>query len=134
MGHKESVYHKALTTSLSAANFKFRSEVFAPIMFMGQVVGMGRCDIIVGNLIIELKAIAYKPKRTSNQIKKYITSLSEAERTKYRGVIINFNQKNGGIDVVELPLCQPAASQSKPLILRPKGMLEKLKNSSKLQR
>jgi GxxExxY protein len=110
-GHSESVYHKAIIASLNADGVPHRSEVIAPILFLGQVVGMGRCDLIVGNMIIEFKATTKPPQHATDQIAKYLTALSEAERKQYYGVVVNFNQKTGRVDIF----------QSKPT-----GMLNKI--------
>lgn len=114
-GHTESVYHKALIASLNDEGVPHRSEVFSPILFLGQVVGVGRCDLIVGNMIIELKAVTRRPTQTSHQVKKYMSSLQATERVKYHGVIINFNQQSGRVDIVEE--------------INPDGMLAKLRRN-----
>lgn len=97
-GHSERVYHKAMITHLNRKRVAHRSEVIAPIVYMGEVVGFGRCDIIIGNLVVEFKANARCPKKTSSQLQKYLESLSRGERRRFRGVIINFNQRTGKID------------------------------------
>ncbi len=97
-GHVERVYHRAMITSLNSERVAHRSEVIAPIYFLGEVVGFGRCDIIVGNLIVEFKANKNCPSQTSAQLKKYMQSLAATERRRFRGVVINFNQKTGKVD------------------------------------
>jgi len=97
-GHSERVYHKAMITHLNRRRVAHRSEVIAPIVYMGEVVGFGRCDIVIGNLVVEFKANARCPKKTSSQLQKYLESLTKGERRRFRGVIINFNQKTGKID------------------------------------
>jgi GxxExxY protein len=98
-GHRERVYHKAVITSLNHAGVAHRSEVIAPIHFMGEVVGFGRCDIIIGNLVVEFKANTKAPRQSSCQLKKYIQSLSTTEKRHFQGVVVNFNQKTGRVDV-----------------------------------
>lgn len=97
-GHSERVYHRAMITSLNRKRVAHRSEVIAPITYLGEVVGFGRCDLVVGNLVIEFKANARCPRKTSPQLQKYLDSLAKNERRKCRGLIINFNQKTGKID------------------------------------
>lgn len=94
-GHSERVYHRAMITSLNRQLVPHRSEVIAPIYFLGEVVGFGRCDIVVGNLVVEFKANMRCPSKTSPQLKKYLESLSTTQRAKYRGMVINFNQRTG---------------------------------------
>jgi GxxExxY protein len=98
-GHSERVYHRAMITSLNRQAIPHRSEVIAPIYFMGEVVGFGRCDIVVGNLIVEFKANMRRPSKTSPQLRKYMESLRASERSRFRGMIVNFNQHTGNVDV-----------------------------------
>jgi len=100
-GHTERTYHKAMITSLNRRGILHRSEVIAPIYFMGEVVGFGRCDLIIDDLIVEFKANVRCPSAASPQLQKYIQSQKAAERKLYRGVIINFNQRTGSIDVLQ---------------------------------
>jgi GxxExxY protein len=95
-GHAEKVYHRALITGLNAKRVPHRSEVLTPVYFMGEVVGMGRCDLVIGELAVEIKANRQHPSKASAQIKKYTMNLSKAERRAYTGVVINFNQRRGG--------------------------------------
>lgn len=94
-GHAEKVYHRALITGLNAKRVPHRSEVLTPVYFMGEVVGMGRCDLVIGDLAVEIKANRQHPSKASAQIKKYTMNLSKAERRAYTGVVINFNQRRG---------------------------------------
>lgn len=100
-GHTERTYHKAMITSLNRKGVLHRSEVIAPIYFMGEVVGFGRCDLIIDDLIVEFKANLKRPTTASPQLQKYITSQRASERRHYRGVIINFNQRTGQIEILE---------------------------------
>lgn len=103
-GHTERVYHRALITMFNKNKIHHRSEVLSPIHFLGEVVGFGRCDLVVKNLIIELKANIKRPSFFSPQLLKYMSSLKASERRKCRGVILNFNQKTGILDVYQAPL------------------------------
>jgi GxxExxY protein len=94
-GHAEKVYHRALITGLNAKRVPHRSEVLTPVYFMGEVVGMGRCDLVLDGLVVEIKANRQHPRKASAQIKKYTLNISQAERRKYAGLVINFNQKQG---------------------------------------
>ena len=99
-GHTERVYHRAMVTSLNKQNVAHRSEVLAPITYLGEVVGFGRCDLIVGNLVVELKANAQCPSSASPQLTKYMASMGATERKRFKGVVINFNKRSGGVDVL----------------------------------
>jgi GxxExxY protein len=98
-GHRERVYHRALITALNKARVAHRSEVTCPIWFMGECIGMGRADLVIDDVVVEIKANKLPPQQTSPQVQKYILSLSLAERKKYKGMVINFNQDSGEVDI-----------------------------------
>lgn len=98
-GHTESVYHKALITAMNRAGVAHRSEVSCPIWFMGECVGFGRADMVIDDVIVEIKANKLPPKETSAQLKKYMESLALAEKKVFQGIVVNFNQKNGCVDI-----------------------------------
>ena len=100
-GHRESVYCKALQVSFSEDDISFRSEVCCPIFFRGKIIAHGRADFVISNIIIEVKANRTPIEAASDQLKKYLRSLSDLEHTDYVGVIINFNQATGKIDVFQ---------------------------------
>ena len=98
-GHTERVYHRAMITSLNKELVPHRSEVLTPIYFMHEVVGFGRCDLIVGKLVVEFKANMRHPSRVSPQLQKYLDSLSATERGRYSGIVLNFNQRSGRVEI-----------------------------------
>jgi GxxExxY protein len=104
-GHSERVYHRAMITSLNSERIPHRSEVIAPIYFMREVVGFGRCDIVLKNLVVEFKANMACPRRTSDQLQKYLESMHHTrKKTKgppIRGVVINFSQRTGLVEVFQ---------------------------------
>lgn len=100
-GHREAIYHSALVTALNHHKVLHRSEVACPIWFMGQCIGMGRADLVIGDLVVEIKANKLPPSETSAQLQKYLQSLSKSERRPFRGVVLNFNQRTGFVDVLE---------------------------------
>jgi len=99
MGHSESVYHRALITAMNKAGVQHRSEVSCPIWFMGECIGVGRADMVIDDVVLEIKANKLPPKATSPQLQKYLVSLTKAERKDYKGVVVNFNQKNGRVEI-----------------------------------
>jgi GxxExxY protein len=100
-GHSERVYHRALITLFNRKGVIHRSEVLSPVYFMNEVVGMGRCDLVVGNLVIEIKANSVPPSKAASQLQKYTWSLARTERRKMSGVIVNFNQKTGAVQMYQ---------------------------------
>jgi GxxExxY protein len=100
-GHRERIYHNAMITALNRRVIPHRSEVACPIWFMGECIGIGRADLVIDDLVVEIKANKLPPSETSAQLRKYIHSLTKSERKAFRGVVINFNQKTGQVDVLE---------------------------------
>ena len=111
-GHREAVYHNALITALNKARVFHRSETVCSISYLGETVGYGKADLILDDLVVELKATSRMPSESSGQLKKYVESLTRTEKRPFRGVIINFNQKTGKVDIWENgPPSEPAQIQ-----------------------
>jgi GxxExxY protein len=100
-GHRESVYRRALSTALNNKHICHRTHVDCPIIFMGECVGVGQADLVVEDLVIELKVLQKVPTGASDQLCKYIDSLERTEASPFRGVVINFNSQSGMVDIVE---------------------------------
>ena len=97
-GHSEKVYHRALCAQLAEEGVPFRSEVDTPIMFKGQCVGMGRADIVLEGMVLEIKSNSKCPSQASGQLRKYIESLQDVEGKNCAGSVINFNSKTGNVE------------------------------------
>ena len=100
-GHREAVYHAALVTALNKARVFHRSETVCAITYLGETVGYRKADLILDDLVVELKATARPPSESSGQLRKYVESLTKSERQPFRGVVINFNQKTAKVDFYE---------------------------------
>lgn len=130
VGHSESVYHRALITAMNKAGVQHRSEVSCPIWFMGECIGMGRADLVIDDVIVEIKANRLAPKRTSPQLQKYLLSLSQAERRDYKGMVVNFNQKSGSVEIFT-DVTRPTPSANRVEALEPLAYKRKAPNESK---
>jgi GxxExxY protein len=95
-GHRESVYGRALQVSFANAMLPCRTEVCCPILYMGQIIAHGRADFVVGDYVVEIKAV--KACDAGNQMRKYLRGLSHVERKTYKGLVINFNQASGKVE------------------------------------
>ncbi len=113
-GHREAIYHSALITALNRGGVAHRSEVPCPIWFMGECIGTGRADLVIGETVAEIKANRLPPTATSAQLQKYLQSMARAERKVFQGVIINFNQKTGMVDILEQSMAQNRAQGPPP--------------------
>ena len=96
-GHTERVYHNALLIELQNAKIPHRSEVMCPYFYKGKCVGYGTADVVLYNTVLELKVGTAEPDIHATQLKKYVHSLRENEKTLYDGLLVNFNQKTGKI-------------------------------------
>lgn len=113
-GHREAVYHAALIASLNKAQVFHRSEVVCAITYLGQTIGFGRADLVIDDLVVELKAASKAPEQASGQLRKYIESLTKSESQPFRGVVINFNQKTGKVDIYEETVREQSLPVSRP--------------------
>ncbi len=102
-GYSERVYHRAMIASLNQAGVAHRTEVPSPVYFQGEVVGIGRCDLVIGNVVVEIKANALAPRRALAQLRRYTENLGRAERRRYYGIVLNFNQRTGAVQTVGAP-------------------------------
>ena len=98
VGHSERVYHNAMLAHLDRVNVTCRSEVVCPVMYMGRCVGTGQADLVLGSTVIELKANSLNPTHALPQLRRYVRSLSELEKTRFTGTVINFNQNTGRVE------------------------------------
>jgi len=117
-GHTEKTYQRGMQAVMNHRRIFHTTEAPVPISILGQVIACGRCDILVGIYALELKANSTPPSRATGQLLKYLTGLNEAAGdSRYRGMVINFNQKN---DVVEyLEIIPPVAAIVVPVIAAP---------------
>ena len=86
-GLPETSYRQALSHELDLRQIRHASEVPFPILYKGKVVGEGRIDILVEDvLVVELKAV-----ETLNPVHRaQVVTYLRATRLKL-GLLINFN-------------------------------------------
>ena len=116
IGHREAIYAKALNVSLNKYQIPHRSEVDIPILFDGECVGHGRADLIVGNVLVEIKALNNPPKDALAQLRKYVSNLSLVEKKRYQGVVLNFCQKTGNVSIFMQHEDKPPAIRRKAVM------------------
>ena len=99
-GLRESTYQKAIAKELTIRGLMFNEQVYCPIVYKGECVGLRYLDFcIAGRIIVELKCGEYFSRANIQQVKEYleITKLSLA-------IIANITQ--GGVKfrrIVNLP-------------------------------
>lgn len=93
-GYSEAVYHRAFEVMLRKNGIQYETERIVPIVFEGHVIGNVRCDLIVGDTIVELKSIS----KLRDQEKQQITNYLKLTGMK-RGLLVNFGPS---LEVCEL--------------------------------
>jgi len=84
-GFTEKIYHNAMEVILKKKNIIFKSEHKIPVLFEGTVIGEVRADLVVDNLVIELKSVKSIRDNHSTQCGMYMKLLKIAD-----GIVINF--------------------------------------------
>jgi GxxExxY protein len=115
-GHTEKVYQRGVQAVLNHRRIFHTIEAPIPISILGQVIGSGRCDILVGQYALELKANASAPSRATGQLHKYLTGLNaRKDPPLYHGIVINFNQRGQGVEFLEVvAIPTPVTPKKKP--------------------
>jgi len=92
-GHKETVYHKALSKEFELSRIPFVSEKALNVVYKGIRVGTYKPDFILDDkVILEIKSVSFLPRRLEMQLARYLKG------TSYKlGLIVNFGPK--GLEV-----------------------------------
>jgi len=92
-GHKELIYHKALSVELKNQGLRFVEEKPIPIKYEKIKVGVYRPDFVIEDkIIIEIKAVSFMVKNHLEQMKHYLIA------TDYKlGLLINFGTRKAQI-------------------------------------
>ena len=90
LGHKETVYQKALAEELHKRGVKFESEKIINISYKNKKVGTYQPDFVVdGKVIVELKALSYVGEAHQKQVWSYLKG------SPYKlALLINFGSKD----------------------------------------
>lgn len=85
-GHKEQVYHKALSKELTELKISYKTESALAVKYKGEIVGNYRPDLVIeGKIILELKAVEFMPKIYETQLIHYLKT------TGFQlGLLVNF--------------------------------------------
>jgi GxxExxY protein len=93
LGHKESVYHKALALEFKKWGLSFTEEKVIPVIYEGINVGVYKPDFIVEDkILIEIKAVPFIVRNHVEQMRHYLSS------TNYKlGLLVNFGARRAQI-------------------------------------
>lgn len=84
-GFSESVYHRAFEVALRKNGIQYETERIVPVVFDNHVVGNVRCDLIVGDTIVELKSISKLRDQEKLQLTNYLKLTGMT-----KGLLVNF--------------------------------------------
>jgi len=107
-GHSEAVYHRAMEVALRLAGIQYETERVLPIMYKGHVIGNFRCDIVLSDLVVELKAVSRLGQREELQALNYLKFSG-----KPRALLLNFGSTLE-TKTVTLPVCPGQVSRLLP--------------------
>lgn len=89
-GMNESIYHKALVAGLRYEGVSCMSDVSIPVRYKDIHIGHVRSDIVMNDLVVELKSTSEIPKTATQQAKSYMRLLGIDD-----GLVVNFSPKKG---------------------------------------
>lgn len=96
-GHSEAVYHAAVLAELSSRGVLCRSEVCCPFMYRAACVGYGKADIVVGNVVVELKIHAAGLAESRVQLLRYVESIASLEKREFVGALLVMSRACGKV-------------------------------------
>lgn len=97
--NSEAVYHNALLVGLRKLGIGYETERVVSVLYEGQYVGTLRMDLVVLNLVVELKACASLKQEHVVQCQKYLRALEQAQAPSYTGLVINFGKSVEHLEV-----------------------------------
>lgn len=101
--HSEAVYEACMALELNyTTHYPVIRQIPCPFKYKGYTVGIGFIDLRMGDLIIELKAVAKLTPKDTQQVQKYLHALDLED-----GLLINFGND---LEIVEI---QKAGSHGK---------------------
>ena len=101
-GFSESVYHRAMEIGLRDLKIPYHSEVIIPVNYKNKNCGNVRADILLDDIVIELKATSKIMQKDVNQLECYMKLLSKSS-----GLVINFTDTK--VEIKE-SVCIPSAT------------------------
>ncbi len=87
-GFREIIYQRALALEFQASDLDFAREEWISVHYRGQVIGKQRVDFIVGDIMIEIKAISTLERED------YVQAVSYLKASGHRlGLLVNFGKE-----------------------------------------
>jgi GxxExxY protein len=96
LGHSETLYGRAIGIGLQRRGIHYETEKTVAVSYLGSQVGTCRLDLVVGDLIVELKCVASLNTAHRTQLKRYLALLELR-----RGLLVNFSPMGLEIAFVE---------------------------------
>lgn len=98
IGHSEIVYSRAIGVGLQRRAIAYETEKIVAVSYLGSQVGTCRLDLVVDDVVVELKCAANLNAQHRVQIRRYLKILNLR-----RGVLINFGPN--GLEIAFVDAC-----------------------------
>jgi GxxExxY protein len=85
-GLLESIYEEALCVELRLRNLRFSRQVRTDVIYKGHVIKGQRIDLVVDNVIVEIKSASHLPEITTAQVLSYLRMTGRK-----RALLINYS-------------------------------------------
>jgi GxxExxY protein len=86
-GHTESTYQGAMEIAMRLEGEHYEAQKVVPVLYKGMQAGYGIADVVLANIVIELKAARAIGPGDLAQVRCYMQALAIK-----RGMVINFGQ------------------------------------------
>lgn len=86
-GHTEYIYQGAFTIALRDEHERYEAQKDVAVMFRGMQAGRGIADVVLSDIVIELKSTTKIQPGDMAQVRNYMKSLGLK-----RGMVVNFGQ------------------------------------------
>lgn len=109
-GHSETVYESAMALEISWIDspcpVSITRQVPCPLLYKGFTVGVAFIDLLVDDVVVELKAVAKLSQKDEWQVKKYLaaTSLEKGLLANFGGSELEIVEIHSGVLTVPFPL------------------------------
>jgi GxxExxY protein len=96
-GYSETVYCRAIAVGLQNLQLPYESEKIVPVLFDNLQVGSCRLDLLVGDIVIEVKAVQNLTMTHRTQLRRYLGLLSLPV-----GLLLNFGSDKVDIEFLTI--------------------------------
>lgn len=96
-GYSEQVYESALEVEMYTRFYSCRRQVTCPISYKNQIVGYGLIDMVVGDIVLEIKTVQKISNKEEIQLRKYLLGTGLEH-----GILLNFGPSAEEVEIVDV--------------------------------